>query len=120
MEGHDRLNLLTDLDDEATNLRVAKALEFLGHPLFTATGPGIGPPEWVTLGHHLGTRKGNVKLLLSVPDGIKVDVTTGNEPWLNRSTEYTHLRTIELMILDTRAPWRRELIAKVDSSFRPK
>ena len=108
--GHGSLNFLPDLYDEATSVRVAKALDFLGHPLFTATGTGIGPPQLVTVGHHLGAQTGVVKLLLSVPDGVTVDISTGTEPWLDRSTEYTHIRAIELMILDS----MRTLEAGVD------
>ena len=77
MPGHGRLNFLPDLQDEATNVRVARALDFLGHPLYTATGADIGPPEWVTVGHRSGAQTGVVKLLLSVPDGVTVDISTG-------------------------------------------
>lgn len=101
---------MPDLDDEATNLRVAKAIELLGHPLFTATGEGIGPPKWVALGHHIGTHTGEVKLILHAPDGTGVSVTTGNEPSSDRTNEFTSSRTVELLIEET--PYR--LQADVD------
>src|SRR6266852_4048810 len=60
-----------------------------------------GHRNGVALGHHPGTRTGEVKLILTAPDGAGVSVTTANQPSPDRTSEFTSIRSVELMIDET-------------------
>jgi hypothetical protein len=92
---------LPDSDDGQLRLRVAEAINALGHPLFTATGPDIGQPRWVAFGHHPGTPVGHLKLSFNAPDGASVSVTTATEPMWGRDDEFVTNRSVELLIDDS-------------------